>query len=176
MFAILVFVCLWMIFKDSNKQCPECKGRLKLYERVVRSVGEGRCGVADKYLCRRCGKHWVVRHISTLGNYYVGVWHGGKEGWGAKAYSSVETQPFLGNVNNDGHRLSANNAMTIDGQVYRPLEHSDYELYDPQNVEPPLENKGPIEETSTVKMSHVLTAFILIIVLIFAIAIICDNM
>lgn len=66
--------------------------------------------------------------------------------------------------------------MTIDGQVYRPLEHSDYEPYDPQNIEPPLENKGPIEETSTVKMSHVLTAFILIIVLIFAIAIICDNM
>ena len=105
MFAILIFVCLWMIFKDSNKQCPECKGRLKLYERVVRSVGEGRCGVADKYLCRRCGKHWVVRHISTLGNYYVGVWHGGKEGWGAKAYSSVETQPFLGNVNNDGQLM-----------------------------------------------------------------------
>lgn len=155
----IIAVCIYLTSKDGGNgvACPSCKAELIHYERVIRPTdNEQIVKVIDKFKCPRCGECYARHALREHRQYYLGIWHGGKEGWGVRPEVSDKRRivPFY-NPDKLGYKTHIDETLT--------------ELYpiDLKIQEAPVIQEHPIEETSSIRKIHVLVIMVLLFVLIY---------
>lgn len=157
----LIALGIYLTSKDGGNgvACPSCKTELDHIERVIRPTEDNRIvKVTDKFKCPRCGNAYARHALHEHRQYYTGIWHGGKEGWGVRPNtpSQQSRHVYFKNINNDGYHTNLDESL------------SEFYPIDLNKPEEPVVQEHPIAETSSITKKKITLFVIVLFVIILA--------